>query len=308
MTDTPAPDAPDSGGPRAPVEEADRAAETDLAWTLDRVAEARPAVAPLVALHRALGHRTHTVLAELGRDEFRPQFPGPPAVHWFQGKALLDVADPSRLAPALGALFGQLLQAIAEVFPGLSPVTAEIRTATAEGAFDWARELARFRAPDAMDGVPHAPLARFVLMRAVAAPATELAARFSPPHADRWTRGACPYCGLAAIASVAAAGTGRRLICVLCGGRWTSATLDCVACGEQIRARIVTLAAREAGPASLEGCETCHAAIKVFSAGDVPAGAPIALELMTLPLDLVAERDEGYSRDAVARASFLPPA
>jgi hypothetical protein len=67
------------------------------------------------------------------------------------------------------------------------------------------------------------------------------------------------------------------------------------------------LAARELGPASLEACATCRGGIKVFAAPDVPDGPPVALEVLTVHLDVLA-RSERISRDETALAAVFPPA
>ena len=97
------------------------------------------------------------------------------------------------------------------------------------------------------------------------------------------------------------------MLCVLCGGRWTIEGLACPTCGEKRGERLRALASREAGPATLEACDSCGLAVKVFSDSSLTAGPPLAMELLTIRLDLVAEREEGVRRAPVALAALYPP-
>ena len=278
---------------------------TDEPWTLDRVEAARPEVGPLVRLHRVLGDAARAF--EARGVPLHPRFTGTPAIHWLAGRSLLDASNGAVLAPDLAALFAHLASAAAGAFPEARPAVGEILAATSESSFPWAARLAGFRdLPDAGD-VPHPALFRFLMLRAAAVPAAHLACSYSPPHAERWIRAACPYCGIPAAAAVAGQGSGRAFLCVLCGGRWQRDGHECVACGEERRETQLILADRELGPASLEACSTCRHAIKVFALGDVSDGAPLALEILTVHLDVLAKSDD-LSRDDVALAALFPPA
>jgi hypothetical protein len=46
--------------------------------------------------------------------------------------------------------------------------------------------------------------------------------------------------------------------------------------------------------------------VKVFAPADLPDGPPIALEVLTVHLDVLA-RSAGYSRDETALAAVFPP-
>jgi formate dehydrogenase maturation protein FdhE len=129
----------------------------------------------------------------------------------------------------------------------------------------------------------------------------------SAPHPDRWKRSHCPFCGVGAAAAVARVGSGRTLLCVLCGGRWETAETICPGCLETNLDRFRILAARELGPATLESCLSCGTTLKVFSSPDLLWGPPLAMEVLTIRLDIVAARDEGIRRDAVACAALHPP-
>ena len=279
---------------------------TDAFWTLERIETTRPDLAPLARLHRFLEEAAERFAAQHGV-ALHPTFTGTPAIHWLAGRSLLDSSNRAALAPATAALFDVLALAAADAFPETRGAIDELRAATSRTGFEWPTRIVHFRdVPDERD-VPHAALFRFLLLRAVAVPATHLARSLSPPHPERWPRAACPYCGVPAAASVAGQGAGRTLLCVLCGGRWTREGLDCIACGEERPETQLILADRELGPASLEACSTCRNAVKVFAAGDVPDAAPLALEVLTVHLDVLARSDD-LSRDPAALAALYPPA
>jgi formate dehydrogenase formation protein len=273
---------------------------TDPIWTLDRVAAARPELAPLARFHGELAAASRTSSAP----PILARFAGPPALHWMEGRALLDVCDLGSLAPGVAALFGDLARTAAAASPRAGEAVREILDAVAGPGFDWTRRMADFRAIP--EDLPHAALFRFLLLRTLCVPATALAREFSAPHAERWRRARCPWCGVPAAAAVAGAGAGRTLLCILCGGRWAHEGLACIACGEQRRDTQMFLADRALGPASLEGCGTCGHAIKTFAAVDLPDDAPVALEILTVHLDVVGETD-GLARDPAALAAIFPP-
>jgi formate dehydrogenase maturation protein FdhE len=278
---------------------------TDGPWTLERVAAARPELAPLARLHAALDEAARRVSAERGA-ALHPTFAGPPATHWLAGRSLLDSSNRGALAPAVAALFGEIARAAAESVPAAREAIDEIRAAAARPAFGWPARLVRHRDLPEEDDVPHPALFRFLLLRAIAVPASHLARSFSPPHAERWIPSVCPFCGLPAAACVAGQGSGRTLLCVLCGGRWRREGLGCIACGDERPDSQLLVADRELGPASLDACATCRHAIKVFAPADVPDAAPVALEVLTVHLDVLAGADD-LSRDPVALAVLFPP-
>ncbi len=277
------------------------------AWTLARVADERPELASLARLHIALEDALAAAVEELPPDALRPQFPGPPAVHWFQGKSLLDATGAGRIAPGVGEVVLRLLETLVDCEPTTAEPVAELRRHVAAPDFDWAARLASFRDLPAAAEVPHGALFRFLLLRAVGVPARHLAHSFSAPHAERWPWPRCPYCGIPAAAAVAATGSGRTLLCVLCGGRWHSEGFDCLSCGEKRSDRSLVLGSPEIGPASLEACATCDAALKVLSVAYLPDGPPLALEVLTAGLDALAEAKRGIRRDPVALAAVFPP-
>jgi len=273
---------------------------SDEPWTFARVAAAKPELGPLARLHEAL--------AEAARGEDAdPRFEGTPAVHWVRGTSVLDASDRGALAAPVAAAFARVTRAAGESVDGVRAAAAEILGVTSRPDFAWTERLASFREVPDETAVPHPALFRFLLLRAMAAPASRLARSLSPPHPERWLRAACPWCGVPAAASIAGEGGGRTLLCVLCGGRWRREGLECLLCGEERSDTRLVLAARELGPASLEACATCRGGIKVFAAPDVPDGPPVALEVLTVHLDVLA-RSERISRDETALAAVFPPA
>jgi hypothetical protein len=276
---------------------------TDV-WTIERVADARPELAPMARLHAAIETASRRVASEAGA-ALHPAFAGAPAVHWMAGRSLLDSSNRAALAPAAARLFDAVASAAGDSVPGARAAVDEIRAAARAPSFGWPARLVRFR--ELPEDVPHAALFRFLLLRTVAVPAGHLAGSFSAPHAERWVPAACPWCGVPAAAAVAGQGAGRTLLCVLCGGRWTRDGLGCIACGEERAEQQLVLASRELGPASLEACATCRHAIKLFAPGDLVDGPPVALEVLTVHLDVLARSDD-LSRDATALAAVYPPA
>jgi formate dehydrogenase maturation protein FdhE len=279
---------------------------TDSFWTLERVAAARPELAPLARLHAALDDAARRFATQRGA-ALHPAFTGTPAIHWLAGRSLLDSSNRAALVPAMSSLFAALARATADAVPETRPAVEEMLAAASRPGFAWAARLVKFRDVPGESDVPHPALFRFLLMRAASVPAMHLARSYSPPHHERWIPAACPWCGVPAAAAVAGQGSGRTLLCVLCGGRWHREGLECIACGEQRRETQLVLADRELGPASLEACNTCRFAIKVFAAGDVPDEAPVAIEVLTVHLDVLAKSD-GLSRDDAALAAVFPPA
>lgn len=274
-------------------------------WTLERVEREIPDLAPLARLHRAVEDAFRDEEREHGH--VHPNLAGTPGVHWLLGRPLLDVVARQGLVGRLRDLVVRAARAAAAAAPETAPLLDETVASDAFRDLRWDVVLASFRDPAWAPGTPHPALLRFLVLRAVSVPARHLARSFSAPHPDRWKRSRCPFCGIEAAASVARTGSGRTLLCVLCGGRWESPETTCTGCGERDLSKFRVFANREAGPASIESCERCGTAVKVFSGADLAWGPPIAVEVATVRLDLLAERDEGTFRDAVALAALFPP-
>jgi transcription elongation factor Elf1 len=274
-------------------------------WSLERVERELPELAGLARLHRAVEDalREHERVA----GPFHPDLPSPPGVHWLHGTPLLDALDRTALAARLADVAAAVAEAVAASSAGAAEAVAEIRGSEALTPAGCAAALASFRDPAWLPASAHPRLARFVLLRAISLPARHLARAYTAPLPERWKRSRCPFCGVEAAASIGRAGTGRTLLCVLCGGRWETAETLCTGCGERNLSRFRVLASRDAGPATIETCGRCGTSVKVFGAGDVPRGPPLAVEVASVRLDLVAERDEETFRDPVALAALYPP-
>lgn len=274
-------------------------------WTLERVEREIPAVAPLARLHAAI--ESALAAEERRAGHVHPTFAAPPAVHWIEGRALLAACGGPSLAGRVADLVRAAADAVAAVAPESGEAVAEIRASTESPGFAWGTALARSRDLDWDSGTPHRALFRFLLLRAVSVPARHLARSYAAPHPDRWTRASCPFCGVGAAASVARTGSGRTFLCVLCGGRWETAEIACAGCGERDLSKFRVLANRDAGPATIEACGVCGSAVKVFGTADLVWGPPLALEVATVRLDLLAERDGDAWRDPVSLAAVFPP-
>lgn len=274
-------------------------------WDLDRVERDLPDLAPLARLHRAIEDALRAHERDAG--SLHPEVAGTPGVHWLEGRALLAAADARALAPRLAAAFAAVARAAADASAEARGPVEEILASGAFGAGAWSEALGRFADPAWRPAAPHAPLARFLALRTISMPARHLARAYTAPLPERWRRATCPWCGVAAAASVARTGAGRTLLCVLCGGRWETAETLCTGCGERDLTKFRVLANRDAGPATIESCGRCGTSVKVFGGADLVWGPPLALEIASVRLDLLAERDEGTFRDSVALAALYPP-
>lgn len=276
-------------------------------WTLERIETEEPALAALARLHRVLADEAVRFATDGTGPAPKAAFAGPPAVQWLSGRPLLLAAHPAVVRDLCAPLTARLARRLAAEFPDVAEASLAVAEAVEHPGFPWPERIAAFREAPSEDDVPHAPLFHFLLLRALAAPATHLARSFTPPTPDRWKRAMCPFCGVHPAAAIASPGSDRCLLCVLCGCRWTMEGLACPTCGEKRTERLRALASPDVGPASLEACDSCGFALKVFSESALPSGPPLAMEILTFRLDLVAERDEGVRRDPVALAALFPP-
>lgn len=274
-------------------------------WTLERVEREAPHAAGVARLHRAI--EDAMLAAERRAGGLHPPLAGAPGVHWMQGVPLLEAADAASVCAALPPLVAAAATAAASVAPSIARAAGAVAAdAVRRPAAHWRSVVFSPRSGEFPDG-PEPALARFLALRALSVPARHLARSLAAPHPDRWKRACCPFCGLALAASVARAGSGRTNLCVLCGGRWETTESLCAGCGERNLEKFKVFALREAGPATLEACTTCGSALKVFGPSDLVWGPPLAVECLTVRLDVLAERDEGIRRDAAALAAIYPP-
>lgn len=277
-------------------------------WTLERIVLERPGLAGLARVHAVLEGALGAAAAQLPPGALVPRFQGPPAVQWVGGRCLFDACRHERLAEGVARLFHAAARALAVEVSDASAALEETCAAAPHDGFPWAERIAGFRELPSARDAPHPELFRFLLGRSLARPLASLAAAHSAPHPERWLPAACPWCGIPAAAQLATPGSSRRLLCVLCGGRWRTADLACPACGEERADRFLVVAGPQAGPASLEACATCRTALKVFAGALLPPqGAPLACEVLTIALDVHAEAEQGLVRDPAALAVLFPP-
>jgi hypothetical protein len=158
--------------------------------------------------------------------------------------------------------------------------------------FDWdghqLKELA------ASTGLPL--MALLLFGRTLAAPFVVRAAAGLIPGES--AQGSCPTCGSPpGLARLDEEGR-RELICSLCETRWAFARLECPFCRttDPKSAAVLTVEGDEAR--RIEVCDGCRRYVKTVDQRLLPAGGqvlPFVEETITLPLDLLAER-EGYVR------------
>ena len=158
--------------------------------------------------------------------------------------------------------------------------------------FDWdghkLKELA------ASTGLPL--MALLLFGRTLATPFVVHAAASLAPEGD--TEGTCPICasppGLARLDE-----EGRReLICSLCETRWSFGRLECPFCRTTAPASAAVLTVEGDEARRIEVCDGCKRYLKTVDQRNLPEGGrvlPFVEETITLPLDLLAER-EGYVR------------
>jgi len=112
---------------------------------------------------------------------------------------------------------------------------------------------------------------------------------------DRWNRGHCPACGSwPAVAEVAA---GHRVMrCSFCAAAWELTTYACIYCGESGEKFVTAAPDEERKDRRLEVCSTCGGYLKTI---DLPELSPFPLlsisDIETTDLD-VAAMEHGYAR------------
>jgi FdhE protein len=112
---------------------------------------------------------------------------------------------------------------------------------------------------------------------------------------DRWNRGHCPACGSwPAVAEVAA---GHRVMrCSFCAAAWELTTYACIYCDESGEKFVTAAPDEERKDRRLEVCSTCGGYLKTI---DLPELSPFPLlsisDIETTDLD-VAAMEHGYAR------------
>ena len=126
---------------------------------------------------------------------------------------------------------------------------------------------------------------------------TALAATL-PAHAvERSTHG-CPVCGSPPVAGVVQGDDKLRyLACSLCGSEWNLVRIQCWSCSATGGIRYLGVAG-DPGATKAEACTACQAYLKLFYRERVPRAEPVADDVATLTLDLLAAT-EGWARSGV---------
>lgn len=118
--------------------------------------------------------------------------------------------------------------------------------------------------------------------------------------ADRVERAAhgCPVCGSPPVAGVVLGDDKvRYLSCSLCASEWHLTRIQCWSCGATGGIRYLGISG-DPGTTKAETCEGCRAYLKIFYREQAPEADPVADDVATLRLDLLAA-NEGWARSGV---------
>jgi len=139
---------------------------------------------------------------------------------------------------------------------------------------------------------------------------TSMAARLDARRVQPMETGSlCPCCGSHAVASIVRVSSGvnnlRYLHCALCNSEWNVPRAICTTCGNDKHLALHQLEAetpdgQSAGPAlvRVETCDGCRSYLKIAYQEIDPNVDPVADNLATLPLDMLAD-ESGYSRSGL---------
>ncbi len=123
---------------------------------------------------------------------------------------------------------------------------------------------------------------------------TGLAADLAPASVARVEEG-CPVCGASPTAGVVLGDDKLRyLVCGLCATTWHRTRVECVLCRSGAAVSYLAVEGDE-GPARAEACDACQAYLKLLYVERGPLLEPLADDVATLPLDLLAG-ERGYRR------------
>jgi FdhE protein len=110
--------------------------------------------------------------------------------------------------------------------------------------------------------------------------------------------GACPVCASPPVAGIVLGDDKLRyLCCSLCGSEWNLARIQCWSCRSTGDIRFFGVAG-DPGGTKAEACGACHAYVKLFYREKMPAAEPLADDVASLTLDLLAAQ-EGWARSGV---------
>ncbi|HVP67236.1 MAG TPA: formate dehydrogenase accessory protein FdhE [Anaeromyxobacteraceae bacterium] len=119
-----------------------------------------------------------------------------------------------------------------------------------------------------------------------------------PASSVERTRSGCPVCASPPVAGVVLGDDKLRyLACSLCGSEWNLPRIQCWLCRSTAG---ISYLAVEGGPAGVraEACSSCRAYVKLFYREQSPRAEPLADDVATLALDLLAA-EEGWARSGV---------
>lgn len=119
-----------------------------------------------------------------------------------------------------------------------------------------------------------------------------------PAEALERSAGGCPVCDSAPVAAVVQGDDKLRyLSCSLCASEWNLTRIQCWSCRNTGGIRYLGIAG-DAGGVKAEACETCRAYLKIFYRDRMPVVEPLADDVASLTLDLLAAQ-EGWGRSGV---------
>ncbi len=126
---------------------------------------------------------------------------------------------------------------------------------------------------------------------------TSLASALSATGLARSEQG-CPVCGSPPVAGVVLGDDRLRyLCCSLCGSDWNLTRIQCWSCRSTGGIRYLAVAG-DPGGVKAELCSDCGAYVKLFYLEKMPAAEPLADDVASLTLDLLAAQ-EGWGRSGV---------
>jgi FdhE protein len=124
-----------------------------------------------------------------------------------------------------------------------------------------------------------------------------LAAGLPSDRMERSQRG-CPVCDSAPVAGVVLGDDKLRyLCCSLCGSEWNLTRIQCWNCRATGGIRFLEVAGDQGG-LKAEACAACGAYLKLFYRDRMPSVEPMADDVASITLDLLAAQD-GWSRSGV---------
>ena len=126
---------------------------------------------------------------------------------------------------------------------------------------------------------------------------TVLASRLPVDRLDRSEHG-CPVCDSPPVAGLVLGDDRLRyLVCSLCGSEWNLTRIQCWSCRSTGGIRFLGVAG-DPGGMKAEACSTCGAYLKLFYREKMPSLEPLADDVASLTLDLLAAQD-GWARSGV---------